>query len=450
MKLPGYSRSAVIALLVLALGAALILSRGSWLPYLFPSRGGTDAVKEDAHGHPTDRIELSEQAQRNLGLEAGTLSPRPYWRTIVIPGVVVERPGESDRNVAARVAGVVTEIHARPGETIKPGAPLFEFDLVSEVLQNAQTELAKTATDLALATTERDRIANLVKLGTTPAADLTRQQNQVDRLTNLAKSLRRQLQLFGLTPRQVAAAEAGNVVTRATIVAPPAESGDVIYDVQDLKVRLGEQVQAGQELATLADHRRLFIEGWAFKTEAKALAVAAESGVKVEVEFTDENPGDWKPVPPLPIHHLASTVDPVNRTFPFYLALDNEARALTRDCKTYRTWRFRPGQRVRLRVPVEKLATPGAGGKEADPFVLPAGAVVREGPEAFVFVQAGDLFLRRPVRVLYEDNREAVIANDGSITRAELVVKNQAAAINRAINAQATEGAHGHAHPHEH
>lgn len=449
MKSPASRRAIVIAVLIVGLALAAVLTRASWLPYVFPARRGADAAKaEEHHDHPTDRIELSEQAQRNLGVEARALSPRPYWRTIIIPGVVVERPGESDRGVAARITGIVTQIHARPGETVKPGAPLFDFDLVSEVLQGAQVELAKTTTDLALATGERDRIANLVKLGTTPSADLTRQQNQVDRLTNLAKSLRRQLQLFGLTSEQVAGAEAGDVVMRATVVAPPAESKDVLYEVQDLKVRLGEQVQAGQALATLADHRRLFVEGWAFKTEAKALAVAAESGVKVEVEFADENPGDWRPVPPLVIHHLASTVDPVNRTFPFYLALDNEARTIRRDGKTYLAWRFRPGQRVRLRVPIEKLATPGAAGKDADPFVLPAGAVVREGPEAFVFVQAGDMFLRRPVRVLYEDSRDVVIANDGSVTRAELIVLNHAAAINRAIHAQAAEGGHSHSHEH--
>ena len=130
-------------------------------------------------------------------------------------------------------------------------------------------------------------------------------------------------------------------------------------------------------------------------------------------------------------------MDPINRTFPFYLSLENESRPLIRDGKTYLAWRFRPGQRVRLRLPVERLATPGSSGKDADPFVLPAGAVVREGPEAFVFVQAGDLFIRRPVRVLYEDRNDVVIANDGSVTRAELVVRNQAAAINRAIKAAA-------------
>jgi cobalt-zinc-cadmium efflux system membrane fusion protein len=449
MKLPTYTRPFALVLLVTALAGAALMTRGSWLPHVFPT-GSDDrtAEAEHKHEHSTDRIALSEQAQRNLGIEAAALTPRPYWRTITIPGVVVDRPGESERHVAARVTGIVAEIHARPGETVTPGAPLFEFDLISEVLQSAQVELAKTATDFALATVERDRIANLVKLGTSAAADLTRQQNQVDRLTNLAKSLRRQLQLFGLTPEQVARAEGGDVITRATVLAPPANSADARYEIKELNVRLGQQVQAGQVLATLADHRRLFVEGWAFKTEAAALAVVADKQIRVEVEFTDETPGDWKPQPPLVIHHLASTVDPVNRTFPFYLSLDNESRTIDRDGRTYLAWRFRPGQRVRLRVPVERLATPGAGGKDADPFVLPLGAVVREGPEAFVFVQAGDVFLRRPVRVLHEDHKEAVIANDGSVTRAELIVRNQAAAINRAIKAQAAEGGHGHSHEH--
>jgi multidrug efflux pump subunit AcrA (membrane-fusion protein) len=449
MKLPTYTRPFALVLLITGLAGAALMTRGSWLPHVFPTDSGDrSGPPEHKHEHPADRIALSEQAQRNLGIEAATLTSRAYWRTITIPGVVVDRPGDSERHVAARVTGIVAEIHARPGETVKPGAPLFEFDLISEVLQSAQVELAKTATDLALATTERDRIANLVKLGTSPAVDLTRQQNQVDRLTNLAKSLRRQLQLFGLTPEQIARAEGGDVVTRATVIAPPAPSGEGVYEMKDLKVRLGEQVQAGQALATLADHRRLFVEGWAFKTESKALAVAADKQVPVEVEFTDENPGEWEARPPLVIHHLAGAVDPVNRTFPFYLSLENEARAIARDGKTYLAWRFRPGQRVRLRVPVERLATPGAGGKDADPFVLPAGAVVREGPEAFVFVQAGDVFLRRAVRVLHEDHKEAVIANDGSVTRAELVVKNQAAALNRAIKAQAAEGGHEHSHEH--
>ena len=197
-------------------------------------------------------------------------------------------------------------------------------------------------------------------------------------------------------------------MTEVAIAAPRADAADTLFEVKDLKVRLGEQVQAGQALCTLADHQRLFVEGWAFKTEAKALAVAADEQLRIDVEFVDENPGDWPPLEPLVIHHLANQVDPVNRTFPFYLSLENQAQTIVREGKTYFAWRFRPGQRVRLRVPVEKLSTPGPDGKtEVNPFVLPAGAVVREGPEAFAFVQAGDVFT--PGGACCEDRNEVVM-----------------------------------------
>ena len=54
-----------------------------------------------------------------------------------------------------------------------------------------------------------------------------------------------------------------------------------------------------------------------------------------------------------------------------------------------------------------------------------------------MFVQTGDVFVRKPVRVLHENRTETVIANDGSVTEVDFVVKNQAAAINRALKAAA-------------
>src|SRR5262249_44026603 len=136
---------------------------------------------------------------------------------------------------------------------------------------------------------------------------------------------------------------------------PGERPADVLYEVQDLKVQLNEQVQTGQTLCTLANHQRLFVEGRAFKSEAKALAVAAEKGVEIQAEFADEAPGDWPKQGPLVIHHLSNQVDPATRTFAFYLALENRAETFTRNGKTHFVWRYRPGQRVRLKVPVERL-----------------------------------------------------------------------------------------------
>lgn len=443
----------IVGLCLLGTIAAAYQTQTYWWPYVFPASPTPvgEAGEEETEPASTDRIKLSAQAQQNLDLRSATLTPRPYWRTLLILGVVVDRPGESDMGIYARVGGVITDIAIRPGETVRPGQLLFRLELVSEFLQGTQIELAKTVKELALAQVERDRLARLVEGGSVASAELVRQQSQVERLTHLAQSLRRQLQLYGLQPDQIERIEKGTVETTLLLTVPlrsDVPTAQSLYEVKELKVRLGDQVAAGAHLCTLSDHRWLFIEGWAFPSEAKALTEAAEKSWPVTAEFVDEEPGDWPPLGPLTIHHLGNQLDPSNRTLPFYLLLPNQFRSLERNGKTYLAWRFRPGQRVRLRVPVERLATYGPDGLTSrDPFVVPAEAVVREGPEAYIFVQAGDLFIRKPVRVLYEDRREAVLANDRSFTQAELVVLNQAAALNRALKAaQASGSDHHHDH----
>ncbi|MBA4066901.1 MAG: MchE protein [Isosphaera sp.] len=468
--------SPVLTVLALAgVGYAAFRTQDKWLPYVFPNKAAKsgdahgEAGKPDEHGaRAVDRVKLSAQAQKNLGLDVDTLTPQEYWRTKLIPGVVVDRPGESDRGVTSKVAGVVTAIKARPGDTVKAGDPLFTIQLASEFLQSAQTDLAKAARELDFAAAKRDRVAELVKKGTQSGAVLIEEENQVKRFTTQVQAYRRQLQVFGLTPEQVNRAEKGEVVTEVTVTAPggspagtptavvpatlvspgPAAPPDLpLYEVQELKVTLGEQVTAGQTLCLLANHQRLFVEGRAFKSEADTLAAAAENKTPVRAEFADETPGAWKPQGPLVIHHLSNQVDPGTRTFAFYLPLDNQPRTFERDGRTHFVWRYRPGQRVRLLVPVEKLVTLAPDGKtELLPFVLPAGAVAREGGEAFVFIQTGDVFVRKPVRVLYADRSDVVVANDGSVTEAEFVVRNQAAALNRALKAQAAGGGGGDPH----
>jgi cobalt-zinc-cadmium efflux system membrane fusion protein len=453
--------SPLVGLAVLSgAGAAAYLTRPAWWPQVFPEKvakpagghghshdedgGHTDDGHEHEHG---DSVKLSTQAQQNLKLDVGQPAPQPYWRKLLIPGVVVDRPGESDRGVAARLAGVVEKVHAKPGDTVRGGDALFTLQLVGEGVQTAQRELATAAKELAIATANRDRVAKQVEDKVVAAGSLVEPENQLKRAATQVKGLRRQLQAFGLTPAQIDQAAGGEFVTEVTVAAPGAASASVadtltaaVYEVQELKVNLGETVQAGQNLCTLSNHQRLFVEGQAFKSEATALAKLAEQRTPIAAEFADETPGEWPDAPPLTVHHLSNVVDPATRTFAFYLPLDNLPRTFDRDGKTHFVWRYRPGQRVRLRVPVEKLGE--------DVLVLPAGAVVREGAEAYSFVQNGDLFVRKAVRVLHEDRSDVVLANDGSLPGGAFVVRNQAAALNRAIKAAAGGGQEGHSHEH--
>ena len=93
------------------------------------------SAKEAAGKSELQMLELGEKARKNLNLVVKAVRPTDYWRTLTIPGVVADRPGISDRGVTSPAVGVVAEIHAFPGDTVKPGQRLVTLRLFSEYLQ---------------------------------------------------------------------------------------------------------------------------------------------------------------------------------------------------------------------------------------------------------------------------------------------------------------------------
>ena len=180
--------------------------------------------------------------------------------------------------------------------------------------------------------------------------------------------------------------------------------------------------------------------GHAFKREASWLERAASEHRSVEVEFADDSAESWQPLDQtFEIRHLSNTIDQQSLTFDFYLPLVNQSQVYENAGETFLLWRFRPGQRTRIHVPIEKLE---------NVFVLPAEAVAYEGPNAFVYRQNGDLFNQIAVNVLHQDRRHAVIANDGSITPGTFLAQNAGASLRRVLKSQSASGEQPGLHVH--
>ncbi len=415
-------------------------------------------------------LKLSPQARKNLALVAKAAKPQTYWRTIQVPGQIIDRPGRSDRGVTSPAVGAVVQVHAFPGDTVKPGDQLFTLRLFSEYLQNTQSELFKATRETQLVKEQRVRLADAAKSGAIPESRIIELDNQMRRQSAAIQAYRQDLLTRGLKPEQIDEVTEGKFVSTIEVVAPP--EGDfrfliddfrlkdkdgghsaipienqkssiknsIAYEVQELKVDLGQQVQAGQLLSVLSNHHSLYLEGHAFKQEAPFLEKAAQSGWPVEVEFAEDDSQHWPSLEQaFEIRHLANAIDTASRTFDFFIPLTNQSRSYEKDDQTFVVWRFRPGQRVRLHVPVEELK---------DVLVLPSAAIVREGPEAFVFRQNGDLFNRISVHVLHEDRVSVVLANDGSVTPGLYLAQNAAASLNRVLKAQAASGIQADVHVH--
>lgn len=450
----------VVGVLVLV-GIAAYLTRDTWFK---PQKlkNVTQAQKEQAAPpiQEAKTLKMTEQARKNLGLVSRPTKPQAYWRTIEVPGEIVDRPGYSDRGVTSPAVGVVTEVHAFPGDTVKPGDRLFTLRLFSEYLQNTQSELFKATREIQLITEQYTRLEGLVKSGGVPEARLIELDNQLRRQKALIQSYQQDLLTRGLNPEQIKSVADGTFVSTIEVVAPPvvdhsvkppeiqpvafrvtgSNADGIGYEVQELNVELGQQVQAGQLLSTLANHQALFIEGHAFKREASFLAKAAENNWPIRCSFSEDDQVDWPAFDQiLEIRHLANSVNSETRTFNFFIPLQNQSRAYDKDNQTFIVWRFRPGQRVRLQVPVEELK---------NVLVLPSAAIVREGPEAYVFQQNGDLFNRLPVHVLHEDRLQTVLANDGSVKAGLYLAQSAAASLNRVLKAQAASGIRADVHVH--
>ncbi len=448
-------RRIVVFIILVAVVAGLIS-----IPQIRTKLGGLFSSSDTSESHGESKplaaqeirtLKLSETARKNLRLVSKSVKAQTYWRTIQIPGVITDRPGFSDRGVTSPAVGVVAEVHAFPGETVQPGEKLFTLRLFSEYLQNTQAELFRATKELQLIAENKARLESAAQTGAVTGVKLVELDNQAKRQSAAIQGFRQDLLTRGLTPPQIDAVAEGRFVSTIEVVAPPQKNltnGQQAdqnykgprYEIQELKVELGQQVQAGQLLSMLSNHQDLFIEGSAFKRESTLLAKVAENGWPIQAEFSDEDGSQWQELEtPLTIRHLANTLDLQSRTLSFFVPLENQSRSYEKEGQVFAIWRFRPGQRVRLHIPVEEMQ---------NVLVLPAPALVREGPEAYVFQQNGDLFNRISVNVVYQDRLNVVIANDGSVTPGLYLAQSSAAALNRVLKAQAASGVRADIHVH--
>ncbi len=396
------------------------------------------------HDHPPnpDLLELSPQARASLGVQLTTVELGPFERAITVPAMIVERPGRSRCQVTALLTGVVSRILVVPGQAVEPGQVMFQLRLTHEELVQSQADFLRTAEELDVIGREVDRLESLAKDGSIAGKALLERKYEQQKAQAALRAQRQALVLHGFSNEQVD----GILRTRTLlqfldVQAPLAEmtSGtetEPMYQVVSLNVERGQHVNAGDTLAELADHKLLFIEGMAFERDISALHDLARHDWKIKAVLDSNSAPEV--VDGLDFEFLDAQVEPQSRALHFYVRLPNEQLPHERadDRPRFITWRFKPGQRVQLRVPVEQLT---------DRIVLPAAAVAKDGLESFVFRAKRGNFVRRAVRVEFEDPYSVVIANDGSLRPGDRVAAGSAQQLLLALNNQSAVAVDPHA-----
>ena len=411
--------------------------------------GSTDPhSKENGHEHAGhsegNSIELSANALKNIGFKPVTVALAPYDRTMALPAIVAEKAGSTRIHLTTPLTGVVTQIRAVVGEAVERASPMFEVRLTHEDLVNAQRDFLKTAEDFDVVNRELDRLRQPELEGVIARKLILEKQNEKQKLEASLQTEKQSLLLHGLSEAQVDAVLSTRQMLKSLTIGAPDHfhtgdgcQGDHLFHVQRLPVSQGEQVEAGQELCVLADHCELFLEGRAFEDDANVLRKAVAESWPVSATLLIGG-GEKEQIDGLKVLYLADTIEPETRAFHFYLRLPNAVVLDQTDQLGHRyiEWRYKPGQRMELRVPVERWT---------DRIVLPVDAIIDEGAEIFVYRQNGDHFDRVPVHVEYRDRESVVVANDGSLFPGDIVAGRGAYQIHLALKNKTGGGVDPHA-----
>ncbi len=447
------------AITLFAVGLAAGLSGRWWWPALVASGGDQHAAHDDepaeagsepaapataGHNHAAGTsLLLSEQGRQNIGLTLETVRLQDFSRTVSMPATVTERPGQTELAVSAPMTGIVTRIYRMRGEAILPADPLFDLRLTHEDLVEKQSSLLRSLEELDVVKREVTRLDDVTASGAVAGKRLLEREYEQQRIEANIRAEQQALLLHGLTDEQIRQiGDTRQLLQSLTIVAPPPcdkdETDDHIEYLQmaEIGVKLGEHVSTGTQLATVTDHCELLIEGKAFEQDAEALTQAANDHSDVTALITTQG-AQADEVPGLRILYVENRVERDSRALKFYLRLPNElVRNEEAGGHRFIGWRYRPGQRVELRVPIDRWEKR---------IVLPIQSVIQEGPESYVYLRCEDHFERRPVHVEYRDQRSAVIANDGTLFPGDQVAAQGAYQIHLAAKNQAGGGPDPHA-----
>ena len=454
-----FRRIGSLIVLIIAIGAGWYV-RGVTQPQAKSAAKHEEDEHDHHHGHDDDQtLELSPQAIANMKLQTGTVSMGPFERTVTVPAMVVQQPGRTSSRVVAPLTGVITRVYAIAGEALTAGSPLFELRLTHEDLVQSQVDFLKTVEELDVVQREIARLKPQLEKGVLPLKSLLDRQYERDKLEAIHKAQKQALLLHGLSKVQVdEIVEKRELLSTVTVYVPQpdpalkpkatirsvgaeppepsASPPEATRLVEELKVQKGQLVTAGDTLCVLADLSLLYIDGKGFEQDAPRVLEAVRNDWKVVGVLESPGTGETR-LEGLSILYVADKVDSESRTFAFYVRLKNSLlRDTTVDGHRFINWKFKPGQRVQLRVPVESWEKR---------IILPAAAVAQDGLEFYVFLQKGKKLVRRAVHLEYRDRTTAIVRQDGALFPGQTVAFSGASQLLMALKNKAAGPVDPHA-----
>jgi len=214
---------------------------------------------------------LSPEAVSQAGIQTapvGQIEPRA---SVQVPGAVAAN-AYREVKVTALVGGIVRDVHAELGGTVKRAAPLAT--LFSPELADAQTKYLSMRAMLAADHQRRERTEQLVEIGAASRQELEEAVSVHTGHATEVEAAKQRLLLLGLSKKQVEAfKEPRQVVSDVLVSAPMAGV------VTGRSANLGQVIGMGQELFVVTDLSEVWAVGDLYEQDFSRVSVGAEATV---------------------------------------------------------------------------------------------------------------------------------------------------------------------------
>lgn len=252
-----------------------------------------DGDHEDAQPHEESEpglVELSDASAAIAGISSATLSLQVLSETVSAPGEV-QLNQYTSAEVVPLIDAVVIERHARLGDSVDAGQKLVTL---------ASVDVAGAQGQLRIASSEWQRAR---KLGRAAVGAKRYTEAEV-----AYQQARLTLGAYGLDAQQIdatASGKLGGTLGQFDLITPVA--GTVLRD----DFRIGQRIEAGDQLFLIADETQIWIEANLSPGQADGINVGAAVSVNMN--------GHWHAGTVIQKHHL---LDEQTRTVPVRISVE--------------------------------------------------------------------------------------------------------------------------------
>jgi multidrug efflux pump subunit AcrA (membrane-fusion protein) len=213
------------------------------------------------------------------------------------------------------------------------------------------------------------------------------------------------------------------------IKAPANKNG---WDIENLFIKVGQKVTAGEKLLTLNNHSQMYLIAYPQASEMIDMTKAAKENSNISASPLTRSTGpELQKLKVNQIHGLDDGREQV------ILIATNSIHSVTENnTAKYRIWSLRNGLKYILEVPISTM-------KEV--ISVPLEAIIKHGPEKIIFVKVNGEFIRRKVSILYQDSQTAVLSNKSELKPGDTMIISGAFALQQALVAGTPEAIDPHA-----